>query len=443
MATSGDQVKVDAIVVGGGPAGLSAALTMAKAGLEVILVERGEYAGSKNVGGLVYGTVLQRMIPNAFEQAPIERPVSKRSLFFLGDGEHVGLDFGAEEWSRPPFNNTYIVHRSQFDRWFAAQVEAAGASLLEGMVVEDVLTEGVGREKRAIGVRLRGDERLYANAVVLADGANCLVSEKARIDLGMKDGRVRQEYALGVKEIIGLPKGVLEDRFNLENGEGAAIDFFGVPFEGLVGGGFLYTAKEAIHLGFAARIESLAHAGISPNEVITQLKQHPLVHKYIRGGELLEYSAHMIPEGGYNAIPDLVANGALIAGDAAGFVNMSLYKEGTNHAMESGAAAGETLVELKPKGDWSTAALGRYRERLSDGVVLKDLKQYSRVPEVLGNTPNLLSLYPKKVNRMLIDYFSVLPEPKKAIQRRALQNFLKGLPKFQFIRDLLRARHIA
>jgi hypothetical protein len=106
-------------------------------------------------------------------------------------------------------------------------------------------------------------------------------------------------------------------------------------------------------------------------------------------------------------------------------------------------AAGETLVELKPKGDWSAAALGRYRERLSGGVVLKDLKQYSRVPEVLANTPNLLSLYPKKVNRMLIDYFTVLPEPKKAVQRRALKNFLKGLPKFQFIRDLLRARHVA
>lgn len=442
MATD-DQVKVDALVVGGGPAGLSAALTMAKAGLEVILVERGEYAGAKNVGGLVYGTVLNRLIPNAFEKAPIERPVSKRSLFFLGGEEHVGLDFGAAEWSRPPFNHTYIVHRSQFDRWFAAQAEAAGVSLLEGMVAEEVLTEGEGRDKRAVGVRLRGDERLYANAVVLADGANCLVSEKARADLGMRDGRVRQEYAVGVKEIIGLPRGVIEDRFNLEPGEGAAIDFFGVPFEGLVGGGFLYTARESIHLGFAARIESLTHAGISPNEVITRLKQHPLVRKYIRGGELQEYSAHMIPEGGYNAIPDLVANGALIAGDAAGFVNMSLYKEGTNHAMESGVAAGETLVELKPKGDWSAAALGRYRERLSGGVVLKDLKQYSRVPEVLANTPNLLSLYPKKVNRMLIDYFTVLPEPKKAVQRRALKNFLKGLPKFQFIRDLLRARHVA
>ncbi|MDZ4197666.1 MAG: FAD-dependent oxidoreductase, partial [Kiritimatiellia bacterium] len=443
MTASDDSVKTDAIVVGGGPAGLSAALSMAQAGLGVILVERGEYAGAKNVGGLVYGTVLNRLIPNAFEKAPIERPVSRRSLVMLGGSEHVALDFGADEWSRPPFNHTYIVHRAQFDRWFASQADAAGASLLEGMVAEEVLMEGSNGDRRAVGVKLRGDEIIHADVIVLADGANCLVSEKARTDLGMKPGRIPQEYAVGVKEIIGLPKGTIEDRFNLEEGEGAAVDFFGVPFEGLIGGGFLYTGRDAIHLGFAARIESLTHAGISPNDILTRLKQHPLVRKYIRGGELLEYSAHMIPEGGYRAIPELAGNGVLIAGDAAGLVNMSLYKEGTNHAMESGAAAGETIAELKAKGDWSAKALQRYTERLCGGVAFQDLKRYSRVPDVLTRSPNLLSLYPKKVNRMLIDYFTCLPEPKKATQRRALRNFLSGLPKFQFVRDLIRARHLA
>ncbi len=438
-----EKVKVDAIVVGGGPAGLSAAFTMASAGLETIVIERGEYAGAKNVGGLVYGTVLNRMIPNFFEKAPIERSVARRELIFLGEGEHIRLAFGADEWSRPPFNNTFIVHRSQFDRWFSKQVEEAGASLLEGTVAEALIYEESSGQKRAVGVRVRGDEAFYADAIVLADGANALVSEQTRKDLNLKGGRVAQEYAVGVKEIIALPRGRIEDRFNLAGNEGAALDFFGVPFEGIIGGGFLYTARETIHLGFAARIESLKHARISPHEVMERFKAHPIVRKYIEGGELQEYSAHMIPEGGFNAIGDLAGEGVMIAGDAAGFVNMSLYKEGTNHAMETGRSAGETAIEARKKGDFSRAGLSAYEQRVRQGVAYQDLKRYRKVPEVLEACPNLLSLYPKKVNRMLIDFFTVASEPKKVQQKKAIRTFLRGLPKFRFVRDLIRARHLA
>ena len=434
---------MDVIIVGGGPAGLSAAFTTASAGLQTIVIERGAYAGAKNVGGLLYGTVLNRMIPKFYEKAPIERSVSRRELIFLGESEHMRLAFGADAWARPPFNNTFIVHRSQFDRWFAGQVEAAGATLLEGTVVDSLIYEGAGDAQRAVGVRVRGEETFYADLVILADGANALVTEQTRRDLGLKTGRVKQDYAIGVKEIIGLPRGRIEDRFNVEGNAGAALDFFGVPFEGMIGGGFLYTARESLHLGFAARIETLARARLSPNEVMERLKAHPVVRRYIEGGELLEYSAHMIPEGGYDAIGDLVGPGVMIAGDAAGFVNMSLYKEGTNHAMESGRAAGETAVEAKKKGDFSRGGLAGYAERLRNGVAMKDLRRFRKVPEVLETCPNLLSLYPKKVNQLLVDYFTVTDTSKQENQRRAMRAFLHGLPKFRFIRDLIRARHLA
>lgn len=442
MADS-EQVQVDAIVVGGGPAGLAAAHTMASAGLETVVIERGEYAGAKNVGGLLYGTVLSRMIPNFFEQAPIERSVSRRELIFLSPGEHMRLSFGAEEWARPPFNHTFIVHRAQFDRWFARQVESAGATLLEGTVAESLLVEGTGGDRRVKGVRVRGDEAFYADVVVLADGANALVTEQARRDLGLKGGRAPQDYAVGVKEIIALPRGRIEDRFNVEQDGGVAMDFFGVPFEGIVGGGFLYTARETLHLGFAARIHTLARHRLSPHEVMERFKAHPAVRACIEGGELQEYSAHMIPEGGYDAIGELVGPGVMIAGDAAGFVNMSLYKEGTNHAMESGRAAGATAVDAKKKGDFSRAALSAYEKRLRDGVALKDLKRYRKVPEVLEGCPNLLSLYPQKINRLLVDFFTVAEVPKRTVQGRAIRTFFRGLPKFRFVRDLIRARHLA
>ena len=441
--TDSERVTMDAIVVGGGPAGLSAAYTMAQQGLEVMLVERGEYCGAKNVGGLVYGTVLNEMIPDAFDQAPIERPVSRRSMVFLGGQEYLELDFGADEWSRKPYNHTYIVHRSQFDRWFAQQAEQAGANLLEGMVVEDLIYEESAGERKAVGVKIRGDEEFYAGTVVLADGANCLVTEKTRMTMGLRDGRVQQDFAVGVKEILALPKGTIEDRFNLDPDEGAAMDFFGVPFEGIIGGGFLYTARDSLHLGFAARISSITASGLRPDDILNRLKQHPVVRKLVRGAELQEYSAHMIPEGGYDAVGELTGHGVMIAGDAAGFVNMSAYKEGTNHAMESGRAAGLTAIEAKQSGDFSRAGLAAYERRLSDGVVMKDLKRFRKVPHILEECPNLLSLYPQKVNRMLVDLFTCAPESKQETKKKAVRNFMNGLPKFRFVRDVLRARHLA
>ena len=435
-----DEARVDAIVVGGGPAGLTAALTMAREGLEVILVERGEYAGSKNVGGLFYGTILNTIIADAINEAPIERPVSKRSIVYLGEAQHMAIDFGADAWSKPPYNNTYIVNRSQFDRWFAARVEEAGVALLEGMVVEGLIYEGTDGEKKAVGVRLRGDEELFADAVILAEGANCLVTDLVRKELGLRGGKTAQEYAVGFKEIISLPSETIEDRFNLEENEGTAMDFVGLPFEGMVGGGFLYTAREAIHLGVVIKIETLVTSGLTPNEIMDRFKQHPVVRKYVRGGDLVEYSAHMLPEAGYEAVGELTGNGVLICGDAAGLLNMSLYKEGTNHAMESGRAAGLTVVEARAAGDLSRTGLKDYEARLNDGIVMHDLKKYSEVPDVLSGTPGLLSLYPQKVNQLLVDYFTVTRHPKSEIQKQALRRFFEGMPKLQFLRDMLRAR---
>ncbi len=438
----GSDVKVNAIVVGGGPAGLAAALTMAREKLEVILIERGEYAGSKNVGGLMYGTVLNRLIPDAFKKAPIERPVSKRAIAYLGEGQHLTLEFGADAWTQPPFNNTYIVNRSQFDRWFSKEVEKEGVNLLEGMVCDDLIYEGSGAAMKVTGVKLRGGEELSSDVVVLAEGANCLVTKKAVDALGLARGKHPQEFAVGVKEIIALPRERIEDRFNLEPQEGAALDFVGMPFRNTVGGGFIYTAKEYLHLGAVVRIQSMVEAKRNPNEILDAFKRHAGIRKYVEGGDLMEYSAHMLPEGGYAAIGQLTGNGLLIAGDAAGLLNMSLYKEGTNHAMESGHYAGLAAAEALKNGDFSKSGLAGYARRLKAGTVLRDLRKYSEVPDVLAGTPALFSLYPQKFNQLLVDYFTVTEEPKSEIQKQALRKFLKNLPKLQFLRDLLRARKV-
>jgi electron transfer flavoprotein-quinone oxidoreductase len=210
----------------------------------------------------------------------------------------------------------------------------------------------------------------------------------------------------------------------------------------MVGGGFLYTAKEALHVGLVVTIETLVEKGCNPSEIMDVFKRHPAVRKLLEGGELLEYSAHMLPEGGYAAIGDLTGNGVLIAGDAAGLLNASLYKEGTNHAMASGRAAGEAVAEAKSRGDFSKEGLAGYEKRLRESNVLQDLRKYRDVPHVLANSPGLLSAYPEKVNRLLVDYFTVTAEPKAAMQRRARREFLNGLPKARFLRDVLRGRRL-
>jgi len=439
---SDDVVKMDAIVVGGGPAGIAAGYAMAKAGLEVLVVERGEYSGSKNMGGLLYGTVLNELVPEFYNDAPIERPVSKRRITYLGKERHAGMEFGSEQWSKPPFNNTFIVWRSQFDRWFAGVAEEAGVNLLEGMVVEGLIYEGEGPERKAVGVKIRGDEEFYADAIILADGANCLVKEEAVEELGMAKGKAEQEFALGVKEVVALPRQTIEDRFGLEENEGAALDFFGAPFEGLIGGGFIYTARDALHVGMAANLDTVEESGLTPNEIMEKFKQHPVVSKYLRGGELKEYAAHLIPEGGYDAIGELHANGVLIAGDAAGLVNASIYKEGTNHAMESGKLAAETVIAAKEKGDFSKQSLALYGEKLRESVAMQDMRKFAKVPKVMHGSPDLFSLYPEKAVELICEFFTVTSEPKKSSQKRAMRNFLKSMPKTRLIRDVVRARKL-
>ena len=173
----------DAIVVGAGPAGAASALTMARGGLNVALLERGPYPGAKSLmGGVLYTNVLEKLVPD-FRQAgaPLERYVAEKRLSVLSDKAETGISFRTEEWDAEPHNHSWTVLRARFDRWFGEQAEKAGAELICGVVVDKLLKDEQGR---VVGVETRMPEgedpaggRLTAPIVVLADGANSLLAE--------------------------------------------------------------------------------------------------------------------------------------------------------------------------------------------------------------------------------------------------------------------------
>jgi len=404
MSPSKDSENFDVIVVGAGPAGSAAALIAARAGLKVLLIERGEYPGAKNVSGAVfYGSaILDELIPNWWEQAPVERHISRRNLLLLSPTTSVSLDFRttAPSYVEPPYNG-FTILRPKFDRWFAAQAEAAGAFLLTSTVVDDVLREDDGQ---IVGVKVRRDEgEIRADVVIACDGVHSWLARKT----GMQRELHTHELSLGVKEVIGLDKSMIRERFQLEGNAGMALEYVGAVTEEIHGGAFLYTNQDSLSLGVLCQLSSLVEHKKRPYDLLEKFKAHPAVAPLVRGGKLREYSAHLIPESGWQMRPHLYTDGMLVAGDAAGFVLATgVYIEGINYALQSGLAAGEAAILACRRREFSRYTLSHYVEFLRRRNVLQDFQAYRHAPNFV-NSERLQNLYPELAARASEGLFRV------------------------------------
>jgi electron transfer flavoprotein-quinone oxidoreductase len=402
----------DAIVVGAGPAGVAAAITMARGGLQVILLERGRFAGAKNLfGGVLYTHALAEVLPDYWQRKPpFERPITEQGYWLLAPDSAVRFMHKSEQYRQEPAE-AYTALRAPFDAWFAEQAVQEGVLLIAKTTVSDVLRDGQGR---VIGVSTdRPDGDIYAPIVVLAEGVNNLLTQR----LGLARGDLPPRFiALSVKEVIGLPAKEIEARFGLAGPqEGVAIDIFGDATLGLPGTAFIYSDKKAISIGMGLLLEEFVYHNLRPYEVLARFKAHPVVRPYLAGGESLEYGAHLIPEQGYDRMPDLAADGVLVAGDAACMVD-ALHREGTNLAMTAGRMAGETALEAHRQNDFSVDFLRAYRRKLEDSFVLKDLKQYRRMTDFLDSTPHFMGTYINFVNDAALRYFSAHGMPKRQME---------------------------
>ena len=409
------ETDFDAIVVGSGCAGAVAAYELAKAGKSVLVVERGNFAGAKNMtGGRIYSHSLKKVFPDFEQEAPLERKITHERMAFMDPAAQMAVDFTSPELAEEG-KESYSVLRAPFDQWLASKAEDAGAEYICGIAVEELLKDGAGR---VTGVRA-GEDEITAEVTILAEGCNTVLAEKC---LGNPRPKPSQ-MAVGIKQVFELPAAQIEDRFLVPEGEGAAMLFVGDCTHGNVGGGFLYTNKDSISLGLVATISTAAD-GANPHPVYQMLedfKGHPAVAPIIRGAKLVEHSGHMVPEGGYDMVPRYVFDGCLVAGETAGLcMNMGYQVRGMDFAVASGQMAGQAAVRALDAGDTSAAGLASYKTAMENSFVIQDLETFRKWPHTMEGWSSMFTDYPIMVKEVFNALFSVDGEPQKPLLKRMM-----------------------
>jgi electron transfer flavoprotein-quinone oxidoreductase len=420
--------KMDVVIVGSGLAGLATAYCLADEDLVILVAEKGDFPGSKNVtGGRIYLNPVRDLFPEIWDEAPLERHVVREKLTMMAEASSTTVELRSDRFDQEP-HHSYTILRAKFDRWFGDKVAEKGAFVIPKSKVDDLVFE----DGRVVGIVADGDE-IYADVVVAADGVLSLMAEKA----GLRKEQEPKHYAVSVKEVIELPRQTIEDRFNLEGDQGLAQLFFGALTQEMMGGGFLYTNLESVSLGLVVGIEALMEKEpkLEVHQMIEGFKQRPEVRVLIEGGEVVEYSAHVITEGGIHAMPQLYGDGILVVGDAAGFgLNMLMTVRGMEYALASGAMAAQAIKRAREQSDFSAATLSYYEQLVKDSFIYKELQTFSNVLNFMEN-PRLFNLYPQVFCDLFEELMWIDKQPKQKMSTTILQELRGNLLNMDTIRD--------
>ncbi|MEL9991865.1 MAG: FAD-dependent oxidoreductase [Thermoproteus sp.] len=389
--------KFDVIVVGAGPAGLTAAYKLASAGFKVLVVERGREPGSKQVyGGRIYAYWLDKYLPEFRKDAPTDRWVRKERVSLMDDESVTTLEFEVVK----PEKTSFVSSLTSFTSWLGKLATAAGAKIVTEVVVDELLRDEKGR---FVGIR-SGSDKIYADYIVDAEGVNRLLLERAGVV-----PRLRPELvAIGAKEVLKFEnRKVMEDRLGLSEDEGLAWAFAGWPTEYLPGGGFLYTYKDSVALGVVLYLTAWRDLKTPVYDLVERFRTHPYIAKLVAGANLQEYSAHLTPVAGLSMAPPRFSyDGLVVVGDAAGFLmHAGVLIRGVDFAVASGALAAEAIKEAgRPD------ALSRYDDKLRNSFIIRDLAALKNADKVLSGRFAFGDL-PKLANAFARNYFTIEDRP--------------------------------
>ncbi|TYB79978.1 electron transfer flavoprotein-ubiquinone oxidoreductase [Maritimibacter fusiformis] len=380
-----EAMDVDVVIVGAGPAGLSAAIRLKQidADLNVVVLEKGSEVGAHILSGAVLDTTgIDALIPDWKDKgAPINVPVKKDNFYLLGEGGGIRVP----NWPMPPLmsnHGKYIVSMGNVTRWMAEQAEALGVEVYPGMSCSEVLFDDNGAVRGVVagefgknpdGTPGEGYEpgmELNGKYVLIAEGVRGSLAKQLMSHFKLCEGRDFPKYGLGMKEIWEVDPD--------KHREGTVTHTMGWPLgKNAGGGGFIYHAENnQVYVGFVVHL-NYANPHLYPYMEFQRLKHHPMVAELLQGGKRLAYGARAIAEGGYQSMPKAVFPGGALLGDSVGLVNVPRIK-GNHNAMLSGIAAADAAAAAIKAGR-SGDELDAYEAELRSGPVAKDLKKVRNV----------------------------------------------------------------
>jgi electron-transferring-flavoprotein dehydrogenase len=378
-----EAVPMDVVFVGAGPAGLAGAIELARlvkadnaAGgslgeIQIAVLEKASALGEHSLSGAVVNpAAFLELFPDLSESdLPFRAPVKKERVYLLAGQRAIRIP------TPPTMQNhgNYIASLCEIVRWLGEKAEAAGVNIFTGFPAASLLMDGdraAGVRTTATGLSRDGNPGggyapptdITARVTVLSEGTRGSLTQaylKSR-DIGSENPQI---FSLGVKEIWETKKPL-----------DAVVHTLGwpVPLKGF-GGSFMYPlTPNIVAIGIVVGTD-YPNATDDVHEMLQRMKLHPLFRQYLEGGEMLEWGAKTIPEGGYYALPRKKSgNGILIAGDAAGFVEVASLK-GIHYAMQSGMFAARAIFDALKANDTSEQKLSAYDRAIGDSYIVRDL----------------------------------------------------------------------